>query len=196
MPVFQPWLERADCVSDVQFMGGIRNVRHHWMRDGEPALLGLQPIGDALVHTNPQHGWGASLAIAQAFAFADAYAATPSDPREIARAFAATAGADAAKRYDIACRFDEEFEALPTGTVNPFEPSAALWPFVAASAVAMFDPEVAVALIRHAHMLDPYDRLRENTEIVERVAKRLPEAPPPTSGGLTRAEFVALINAS
>ena len=196
LPVFQPWLERADCISDVQFMGGIRNVRHHWMRDGEPALLGVQPIGDALVHTNPQHGWGASLAIAQAFAFADAFAATPSDPREIARAFAATAGADAAERYEIACRFDEEFEALPTGTVNPFEPSSALWHFVAVNGVAMFDREVAAALIRHAHMLEPYDRLRENTEIVERVGARLGEVPPRTPGGPSREEFVSLISSS
>jgi 2-polyprenyl-6-methoxyphenol hydroxylase-like FAD-dependent oxidoreductase len=196
LPVFQPWLERAECVSDVQFMGGIRNVRHHWMRDGEPALLGVQPIGDALVHTNPQHGWGASLAIAQAFAFADAYVATPSDAREVARAFAAAAGAEASKRYDIACRFDEEFEALPTCTVNPFDPSSALWHFFAANPVAMFDPEVAAALIRHAHMLEPHDRLREDADIVERVAARLGEAPPPTPGGPPRDEFVALINAS
>lgn len=196
LPVFQPWLERADCVSDVQFMGGIRNVRHHWMRDGEPALLGVQPIGDALVHTNPQHGWGASFAIAQAFAFADAYSATPSDPREIARAFAAAPGDEAAKRYEIACRFDEEFEGLAQGATNPFEPSSALWHFVAVNAVAMFDPAVASALIRHAHLLEPHENLRENGDIIERVRERLPEVPPPAGGGPTRDEFVALISSS
>lgn len=196
LPVFQPWLERSDCVSDVQFMGGIRNVRHHWMRDGEPALLGVQPIGDALVHTNPQHGWGASLAIAQAFAFADAYVASPTDPRETGRAFAAAAGDEAAKRYDIACKFDEEFEALAQGAANPFDPSSALWHFVAVNAVALVDPAVATALIRHAHLLEPHELLRENRDIVERVRKRLPELPRPAGGGPTRDEFVSLISAS
>ena len=196
LPVFQPWLERADCVSDVQFMGGIRNVRHHWMRDGEPALLGVQPVGDALVHTNPQHGWGASFAIAQGFAFADAYTATPSDPREIARAFTAAAGTKAAERYDIACRFDEEFEGLARGETNPMEPSSALWHFFAASAVALLDTDVASALIRHAHLLEPHDLLRQNGDIVERVRERLPEVPPPAGGGPTRDEFVALIGSS
>lgn len=196
LPVFQQWLERADCVSDVQFMGGIRNVRHRWMRDGEPALLGVQPVGDALVHTNPQHGWGASLAIAQGFAFADAYSATPSDPREIARAFAAAAGDEAAKRYEIACRFDEEFEGLAQGATNPFEPASALWHFVAVNAVALFDPVVAAALIRHAHLLEPHELLRQNGDMVERVRERLPEVPPPAGGGPTRDEFVALIGSS
>ena len=194
LPTLRPWLERADPINEVQFMAGIRNVRHHWIRDGEPAILGVQPVGDALVHTNPQHGWGVSLAFQQAFTFADVFAAAPDQPREAARAFDADAGREASRRYEIASGFDEEFTRLREGeAIDVTDPSSYLWPAAVVQPVAINAPELAPRVIRHGHLLDPYDELRAETEYVQRVGELIGDLPPPTPPAMSREDFVALI---
>ena len=49
-------------------MAGHQNVRRHYVVDGEPLVRGLLPVGDSLCTTNPQYGWGASMALTYAFA--------------------------------------------------------------------------------------------------------------------------------
>ena len=164
------------------------------MRDGDPAILGVQPVGDALVHTNPQHGWGVSLAFQQAFTFADAFAAARDQPWEVARAFDATAGAEASRRYEIACAFDEEFTRLRAGEeVDVTDPSSYLWAVAVVNPVAVNEPEIAPRLIRHGHLLDPFDALRADTEYVRLVGRLKADLPPPTQAGIPRGDFVALI---
>lgn len=55
--------EAAEPVTPVLPMGGLQASWRHTR-----ALPGVVSIGDALCHTNPLYGWGASIALAQGFA--------------------------------------------------------------------------------------------------------------------------------
>jgi hypothetical protein len=67
--------------------------------DGEPVAVGIQPVGDALCHTNPTFAYGASLSIRHASTLAG-IARRSDDPEAIAPGFDEAVGADAAARFD------------------------------------------------------------------------------------------------
>jgi hypothetical protein len=67
--------------------------------DGAPVAMGIQPIGDALCHTNPTFAYGASLSISHGFTLARV-TSRADNPREIALGFDEAVGADAAARFD------------------------------------------------------------------------------------------------
>jgi hypothetical protein len=68
---------------------------------------GIQPIGDALCHTNPTFALGASLSVMHGFALAEV--ATAADGgRALTLAFDETVGADAAARFDAVSDEDRD----------------------------------------------------------------------------------------
>lgn len=72
---------RSEPLTGVHKMAGLLNRRRHWVTDGEPALLGVHPLGDALVCTNPLYGRGCSTGFWHAQLLADIVAAYPGDGR-------------------------------------------------------------------------------------------------------------------
>lgn len=74
VPSAAAWIDPAfgSPITGVMSMTGHRNFRRRIATGGEPAVLGLLPVGDALCTTNPENGWGASIALITAFAAADA----------------------------------------------------------------------------------------------------------------------------
>ena len=72
---------RAEPITGVHKMAGLLNRRRHWVTDGEPALLGVHPLGDALVCTNPLYGRGCSTGFWHAQLLADVIAEHPDDVR-------------------------------------------------------------------------------------------------------------------
>lgn len=195
VPALAPWLEPSTPISDVQSMATLRNVVHHWFRGDGPALLGVQPIGDALSHTNPQHGWGASFALAHAVALADALA-DDADPAAVARRFHDEVGAEARLRYEVASRQDAEVEALQQGgVVDVRSPSTASWLLASAAPAGMVDPVVAEAVVRHQNLLAPWNEIRDDPDIVARVEAVLPTLPPPPPPPLSPAQLVDLLTA-
>ena len=67
--------------ADPQFpeVGILSNI----VENGEPIALGVIPIGDALMHSNPIVGRGCSLAWISAFGVADALREQPDDVRAL-----------------------------------------------------------------------------------------------------------------
>jgi 2-polyprenyl-6-methoxyphenol hydroxylase-like FAD-dependent oxidoreductase len=106
VPSLSGWIEpsNASPITDVDVMAGHRNLRRHFVLDGEPAVLGVLAVGDSLCTTNPTYGWGASMALTYAFSAADALAAHPGDPRGAALAYdeAVAPEADAVYRESAA----------------------------------------------------------------------------------------------
>jgi 2-polyprenyl-6-methoxyphenol hydroxylase-like FAD-dependent oxidoreductase len=88
LPATRDWVDPkvSTPISDVHGMGNLNNTRCHFVRDGEPLALGVYPIGDALIHTNPLNGRGCTLAFINAELVADALAEHPEDPAAFARA--------------------------------------------------------------------------------------------------------------
>ena len=96
------------------------------MLDGEPVALGIQPVGDALCHTNPTFAYGASLSIHHGFTLAKV-AGRSDDPRDIARAFDVALGADAAARFDAVSAEDLTGSGTGEESRSTFASRATAW---------------------------------------------------------------------
>ncbi len=97
LPPVREWIapERAEPITRVWTMASLRNRRRRLVRAGRPVVLGVHPVGDAAVCTNPMYGRGCSLAAVHAWLLADAFTAHPDDPAACSLAF------DAATRREI-----------------------------------------------------------------------------------------------
>ena len=64
LPATAPWLDgRAEPITpEVHMMAGLLNKWSDYVVDGEPAAVGLVPVGDAVLCTNPLYGRGCSTA--------------------------------------------------------------------------------------------------------------------------------------
>ncbi len=84
-----PWLDgRAEPLTDsVHVMAGLLNRWRDFVVDGEPIALGLLPVGDAVLCTNPLYGRGCSAAFWGAHLIATAVDDHPNDPRALALAY-------------------------------------------------------------------------------------------------------------
>ncbi len=64
--------ERSEAASPVYAMGNLVNLWRHYLKDGEPQVLGFFALGDAAVRTNPLYGRGCSSGMVQAHILRDA----------------------------------------------------------------------------------------------------------------------------
>jgi 2-polyprenyl-6-methoxyphenol hydroxylase-like FAD-dependent oxidoreductase len=94
LPATREWVDPgvSEPVSEVHAMGNLKNTRCHFIVDGAPLALGVYPIGDALMHTNPLNGRGCTLAFVNVEIVSDALKAHPDDP--MAFALAVNAGVE------------------------------------------------------------------------------------------------------
>ena len=72
LPALVPWVhpDQSAPITPVLPMGSLQNLHRSLVVEGEPVAVGIQPIGDALCHTNPTFAYGASLSIYHGFALA------------------------------------------------------------------------------------------------------------------------------
>jgi 2-polyprenyl-6-methoxyphenol hydroxylase-like FAD-dependent oxidoreductase len=195
IPPLVPWVD-PDCaepITPVLPMGSLQNFHRSLVVDGEPVAIGIQPIGDALCHTNPTFALGASLAIMQGFALADV-AARSTDPREQALAF--DAGVGAAARFASVSDEDRDrirlWQGEPIDVRDPAD-SLALFLRLTAYPSAMKDPVLFRAVARRVNALDPPDAMGNDEALVARAQELASDAPPPSPLGPTRDELLALI---
>ena len=89
LPATAPWLDgRAEPITpEVHMMAGLLNKWSDYVVDGEPAAIGLVPVGDAVLCTNPLYGRGCSTAYWSAHLLAQAIAEHPDDVRAAAVAY-------------------------------------------------------------------------------------------------------------
>lgn len=62
MPALVPWVhpDQSEPITPVLPMGSLQNLNRSLIADGQPVVLGIQPIGDALCHINPTFAAGDS----------------------------------------------------------------------------------------------------------------------------------------
>lgn len=136
LPATAEWVEPSlsEPITDVHVMDGLRNTRCHFVVDDTPLALGVFPIGDALIHTNPLNGRGCSLAFVNAELVADALREHPDDALAFARSLDAAVGREIVPWYEATLaqdrdgievakaqeRGEDPFELnRPDGTVDP-----------------------------------------------------------------------------
>ena len=88
LPQIRDWVDPdlSEPITDVHAMSNLENTRRFFVRNGQPVALGVYPIGDALIHTNPLNGRGCTLAWVNAELVAQALSDHPHDPLAFARA--------------------------------------------------------------------------------------------------------------
>jgi 2-polyprenyl-6-methoxyphenol hydroxylase-like FAD-dependent oxidoreductase len=164
VPLAADWTDpqRAEPVSDVVVMGGLRNSLR--VLD-ESAPLGLQPLADAVCTTNPHFGRGSSLAVAHALRLAGAVAAAPGDARSWRDRLHSWERGELRAWFDDARRTDAARAAMWRHVRNgrprlgpPAAGSAAPAgevPHLMVLAAAGADRTVGRAVVRHMHLVDP-----------------------------------------
>jgi len=125
LPAVAEWVdpEVSEPITVVHPMGNLRNRRRWFVEEGRPRALGVFPIGDALVHTNPINGRGCTLAWVQAYELADAYARHSGDLLALAGAIDAAVEREIVPWYEAGLAQDRdaiEVEAAQREGRDPF----------------------------------------------------------------------------
>jgi 2-polyprenyl-6-methoxyphenol hydroxylase-like FAD-dependent oxidoreductase len=198
LPLVVPWVHRdqSEPITPVLPMGSLQNLHRSLMVGGEPVAVGVQPIGDALCHTNPTFAHGAVLSIKHGFTLADVAGRTE-DPRARALEFDDAVGADAAARFDAVSAEDRDrlrlWQGEPIDVRDPAD-SMALFLRMTAYAAAAKDPDLFRAVARRVNMLDPPDTLEQDATLIRRAQQIAHDSGPPPSGGPARAALLQAID--
>jgi hypothetical protein len=194
MPALVPWVhpDQAEPITPVLPMGSLQNLVRSLVVDGNPVAVGVQPVGDALCHTNPTFAFGASLAMHHGFTLAGLSGETD-NPRTLALAFDDAVGADADARYDAVSAEDRDrirlWRGEPIDVRDPRDSMALFLRYTAYPAAAS-DPDLFRAVARRVNLLDRPDALAAEEALVARaheIAQAI-ERPPPS--GPTRAQLL------
>jgi 2-polyprenyl-6-methoxyphenol hydroxylase-like FAD-dependent oxidoreductase len=193
VPLAAAWTDahRAEPVSDVVVMGGLRNSLR--VLD-ESAPLGLQPLADAVCTTNPHFGRGSSLAVAHALRLAGAVAAAPEDARSWRDRLHSWERGELRAWFDDARRTDAARASMWRHVRNgrpPLAPPAVGGgapagevPHLMVLAAAGADRTVARAVVRHMHLVDPPSALAAvHPRVAELLARGWRPGRPAPSGG-------------
>jgi 2-polyprenyl-6-methoxyphenol hydroxylase-like FAD-dependent oxidoreductase len=197
IPPLVPWIHPVcpEPITPVLPMGSLQNLHRSLVVDGSPVATGIQPIGDALCHTNPTFALGASLSITHGFALAD-LATTTDDENALALSFEQTAGADAAARFDAVSDEDRDRIRLWKGEqVDTRDPNDSLALFLRLTAypASAGDPELFRAVARRVNALDPPDALGSDEALVARAMELAADGGRRPQPGPSRDELLGLI---
>ena len=199
MPALVPWVhpDQSEAVTPVLPMGSLQNVHRSLIVDGEPVAKGIQPIGDALCHTNPTFAYGASLSIQHGFALAK-LASDNEDLPGIAREFDAAVGADAAARFDVVSAEDRDrlrhWKGEPIDVRTPTD-SMPLFLRLTAFPAAAKDPELFRAVARQVNLLGQPDAIQKDEALLERAMTIAAEEGPASVAGPSRSALLETISA-
>ncbi len=197
LPALVPWVhpEKSEPITPVLPMGSLQNLHRSLVVDGKPVAVGIQPIGDALCHTNPTFAYGAALSIYHGFMLAR-IASGSEDARTRALAFHDAVAGDAAARFDAVSAEDRDrlrlWQGEPIDVSDPAD-SMALFLRMTAYPAAARDPDLFRAVARRVNLLDPPDALEHNEELIARAQEigRMGDSLPAT--GPTRDELLEAI---
>ncbi len=113
------WLDgRAQPITDVHLMAGLRNRKRRFVVGDRPIVDGFAALGDASVCTNPLYGRGCSLAVVHAFGLAETLRDHP-DGRDALCAFDAFTTAELDPWFRAAVLQDSEGQTAAEGDEAP-----------------------------------------------------------------------------
>ena len=211
LPATAPFLDgRAEPLTPtVHLMAGLLNKWSDYVVDGEPAAVGLVPIGDAVLCTNPLYGRGCSTAYWSAHLLTTAVAEHPDDLRAAAVAYDETLRAEIHPWYRSSVEQDREARRVSAALLageDPYPDQSDPRAFARSvlrdglAPALRIDQVVLRAFVRNLNLLSPPDALLTDADFGARVLAVLQtkdERPPePALGPATRAEFLAALPAA
>ena len=177
IPAVAPWVDPANGtpLNDVQPMAGNQNVHRYYVVDGEPAVLGMLTVGDALCTTNPFYGWGASMALTYAFGAAQVADDNFGDPRSMALAYEAAVRREVDAVYresaaiDRARTYRVSGDPVPEYDREEFERQELIARGVMRGSVR--DPDLGRAFLRRINLIDAPDAILDDPEVLAKATK-------------------------
>lgn len=175
-PVASRWAAQGDPITPVMPIAGIQDVRRSYVRDGEPTVLGLLPVGDSSAATNPSLGRGAAIGAIQASVLRNVLADGPGDARELALAYERACAQAVTPWVEGALRFDRhrlaEMQADADGV--PYAPADQSWAMTTALLRgAASDPVLARASSRIGAMLATPPEIFADPAVQQRIGPHL-----------------------
>jgi 2-polyprenyl-6-methoxyphenol hydroxylase-like FAD-dependent oxidoreductase len=196
------WLDgRAEAITDVHPMAGLRNRKRRFVVNGRPIADGFVAVGDASVCTNPLYGRGCSLALVHAFGLADALREHAGDVTAAMVAFDDFTTEELDPWFRAAVLQDAESKALassPSDDTTDGDTNEMLRAVMRDGLVPAIQtsPVVFRAFLRWFNLLARPDALIADGEVVSEVmaAYATRESRPPSPAlGPTRDELLAAL---
>jgi 2-polyprenyl-6-methoxyphenol hydroxylase-like FAD-dependent oxidoreductase len=172
LPGVDTWVdpEVAEPVGPILPMGQLSNTLRSFMAGDRPLAPGLQPIGDALCHTNPTFAFGASLSLHHAFTLADVLDQA-ADQVDLAQRFDALVRDDLEACYRAVAAEDRDRARLWAGEpIDVTDPNASMALFLrlVVYRVAAADSAILRGVVRRIDLLDPPGRLEQDEPLLQR----------------------------
>ena len=173
LPGVAPWTDpvRSTPITRVLGMGDLSSRWREFAPAGQPAVLGLLPIGDALVRTNPLYGRGCSFAAVEAHLLRDALAET-ADPGERLVRYSAKVKAALRPFYDDMVSQDRAAATRAIRGLDPARQSSWLQKLGASFArdglavAVRSDVDLLRQALRSFHMIDPPMKLQSQPVVL------------------------------
>jgi 2-polyprenyl-6-methoxyphenol hydroxylase-like FAD-dependent oxidoreductase len=192
LPGVAAWIDpdAATPATPVLPFGQVTNTVRDYSTGAGPVAPGLQPIGDALCHTNPSFAFGASMALHQAFTLANLLGVA-ADHQDLGRRFAAAVGDDLRDRYRAVAAEDRDRARWWGGEpIDITDPAASMALFLRAVVYRMApaDPRLLRAVVRRVDLLDRPDQLERDQELHALALELYHSAPRPA--GPSRSQLL------
>ncbi len=176
--VLDPALRRA--VMHPSAMYGLENAIVRWHSDGLHGLRRVAPIGDCWLVTNPNLAWGSSIALAHAFALADAVAEHGSDVDTAISVYHSRCVDEVEQLFEAACEADRTLQARwglpsPGRRTRDLEREAVL--FGLERLARRGDLDVGRRLARRANLLELPDALWHDEPLLAKARSSLTQRP-------------------
>ncbi len=203
-----PWMDgRAEPLGDqVYVMAGLLNRWREYVVDGSPLAIGVLPVGDAVVCTNPLYGRGCATGFWGAHLLATAVAHHGGDPQALAIAYDEALRAELLPWYRSAVLQDSDARRVAAAMLVGDDPDAdttdprtfmrsvlrdGLLPALQVDAV------VLRAFVRTFNLLTTPDAMMTDQAVFNRVLAvwqdRDNRPPPPSLGPKHRADLLELL---
>ena len=204
IPSFAIWADPANAtpINDAHALAGHSNVRRYFVADGRPLVRGVLPVGDSLCTTNPQYGWGASMALTYAFAAVDSVLANVGDNEAALLAYEEAIGSEADGVYAESAAMDRlriyqwRDEEIPEWDREAMDRQMLIVGGLMPGATR--DPVLGRALLRRTNLLDRPETTLDDPEVVAhaRNTVEILSKKAPRNVGPTRQELLETIEAA
>jgi 2-polyprenyl-6-methoxyphenol hydroxylase-like FAD-dependent oxidoreductase len=198
---------RAEPIIDgVYVMAGLLNRHREYVVDGRPLVLGMLPVGDAVVCTNPLYGRGCSIGYWGAHLMSEALATFDGDWLALAVDYDAAINREIMPWYRAGVEQDAEARRVSSALLKGDDPDGdtsdpktfmrsvlreGLLPALRT------DPVVLRAFMRNLNLLTSPDAMTKDPEVMNRVfavwQDRDNRPAEPAMGPKRRAEFLELL---
>jgi flavin-dependent dehydrogenase len=159
-------------------MAGLLNRQRHYVVDGKPLVLGMLPVGDAVLCTNPLYGRGCSIGYWGAHLMAQAINEHADDLLTLATEYDAALQREIVPWYLSGVQQDAEARRVSSSLlkgddpdVDTADPKTFMRSVLREGLLPAlrYDPVVLRAFMRNLNLLTSPDAMMNNPEVMNRV---------------------------